>query len=48
MTSLNLNFRVSVVLVILLSIAFIFINSGFDLEYIIPRRLIKLSAIIIG
>lgn len=48
MTSHNLSLRVGVVLVSLLSIAFIFIDSGFDLEYIIPRRLIKLSAIIIG
>ncbi|MDF4682393.1 iron ABC transporter permease, partial [Vibrio parahaemolyticus] len=42
------NMRVSIILVCILSIAFIFTSSGWDFDYVIPKRLIKLGAIVIG
>ncbi|ELB2805533.1 iron chelate uptake ABC transporter family permease subunit [Vibrio alginolyticus] len=42
------NMLVSIILVCILSIAFIFTSSGWDFDYVIPKRLIKLGAIVIG
>nr|WP_321274739.1 iron chelate uptake ABC transporter family permease subunit [uncultured Vibrio sp.] len=39
---------VSIILLGILSIAFVFTSSGWDFDYIIPKRLIKLGAIFIG
>ncbi|MYM58164.1 iron chelate uptake ABC transporter family permease subunit [Vibrio sp. OCN044] len=48
MISRHLNLIVCLALVSMLSLTFVLANSGLDFNYIIPKRLIKLSAIIIG
>lgn len=36
------------VLILLLACVFLFINSGFDFDYLIPKRLLRLSTIVLG
>ncbi|PCF96096.1 iron chelate uptake ABC transporter family permease subunit [Vreelandella nigrificans] len=36
------------IVIIILAIAFVFIRSGFDFDYVIPKRLTRLAAIMIG
>ncbi len=48
MKALNTNTIVTVMLLSILSMTFVFVNSGLDFDYIIPKRLIKLGAIFVG
>ncbi|WP_050918972.1 iron chelate uptake ABC transporter family permease subunit [Vibrio campbellii] len=48
MKALNTNTVVTVMLLSILSMTFVFVNSGLDFDYIIPKRLIKLGAIFVG
>ena len=41
-------FRTMFVLIIVLALIFLFINSGLDFDYLIPKRLIRLATIILG
>ncbi|KXO11567.1 MULTISPECIES: iron chelate uptake ABC transporter family permease subunit [unclassified Moritella] len=47
-TNTTFMFTMATTVVLLLSVAFIFVGSGFDFDYIIPKRLAKLAAIFIG
>ncbi|EDP60188.1 iron chelate uptake ABC transporter family permease subunit [Vibrio sp. AND4] len=48
MKTLNTNTLVTWILLSILSMTFVFVNSGLDFNYIIPKRLIKLGAILVG
>ena len=46
--TVTIKFRTMFVLIIVLALIFLFIGSGLDFDYLIPKRLIRLATIILG
>lgn len=40
--------RVTLIVIVCLALVFLFIDSGFDFNYLIPKRLIRLATIVLG